>query len=90
MEIPTNITEEIQNALTLHPQIHIQSKTTSFLSGSYERTPYTKIKFTLTFPNGYPDHPLIVDITQDNIVPLGLKKKLEKDVLSSDELPIGT
>lgn len=35
---------------------------------------------TLTFPQGYPSNPLIVNIDQDAVVPPGLKKKLEKEL----------
>lgn len=65
--IPTSIQEEINDAEQSYPQIHLQSKTTSFVSGSYERTIYTRVKFTLTFPDNYPDHALIVDIASVSI-----------------------
>ena len=35
---------------------------------------------TLTFPDGYPSNPLIINIDQDAIVPPGLKKKMEKEL----------
>ncbi len=63
MEIPTSIEEEIKDARESFPQVDIQTATNSFLSASYERTLYTRIKITLTFPTDYPDRPLIVDIT---------------------------
>ena len=64
MEIPTTVLEEIKDAKEAFPQINIVSATNSFLSGSYGRTPSTRIKFTLTFPSGYPEqHALIADIT---------------------------
>ena len=62
MDLPTNVDEEIKDAREAFPQVNIQTATSSFLNGSYRRTQYTRIKFTLTFPTGYPDHGLIIDI----------------------------
>ena len=61
-DLPTNVDEEIKDAREAYPQINIQTATSSFLTGSYQRTTYTRIKFTLTFPFEYPDHGLIIDI----------------------------
>lgn len=62
------------------PKICIASSTDTFLTATYERTPYTRIKTTLTFPEGYPNRPLIVNVASDQVVPPGLKKKLERDL----------
>ena len=67
MELPNSIEEEIKDAKESFPQIAIQTTTNSFLSASYERTLYTRIKFTLTFPDDYPNRPLIVDIANVRI-----------------------
>ena len=40
-----------------------------------------KSRLTLSFPDGYPDgHQLIVSVVADDIVPVGLKRKLEGDL----------
>lgn len=57
-----------------HLKIEIQSATASFLTFTYERTPSAKVKATLTFPNDYPSHSLLVNIMW---VPPGLQKKLQ-------------
>jgi len=62
MDIPTSVATEISELRENFPQIKIQTATDDFLTGSYERTSYARVKFTLTFPSGYPDHPLIIDI----------------------------
>eukprot|EP00956_Cyclotella_meneghiniana_P010268 scaffold14174_cov46-Cyclotella_meneghiniana.AAC.4 len=79
-EVPTSITSETAEAHSIFPSIKVLTSTPSFLIATYERTPYTRIKFTLTFPDGYPSHPLIVNIDQDAVIPPGLKKKLEKEI----------
>ena len=75
-----SIQEEVAEAKSMFPAVNVPTSTPSFLIATYQRTPYTKIKMTLTFPDGYPTHPLIVNIDQDAIVPPGLKKKLEKEL----------
>lgn len=67
--LPTNVDEEIKDAREAYPQIDIQTATISFITGSYKRTEFTRIKFTLTFPSGYPDHGLIIDISSVRIIP---------------------
>lgn len=79
-EDPTSITSETTEAHLIFPSIKIRTSTPSFLIATYERTPYTRIKFTLTFPDGYPSHPLIVNVDQDAVIPPGLKKKMEKEL----------
>jgi hypothetical protein len=79
-EQPNSIASEIAEARSIFPSIKILTSTPSFLIATYERTPYTRIKMTLTFPQGYPSNPLIVNIDQDAVVPPGLKKKLEKEL----------
>ena len=79
-EAPTSISNEITEARAMFPKIKIFTSTPSFLIATHERTSYTRIKMTLTFPDGYPSNPLIVNIHQDTVVPPGLKKKLEKEL----------
>lgn len=86
-DLPSSISDEIAELKTALPKVKIQTATNSFLIGSYQRTPYTCIKFTITFPSEYPKHSLIVDIKQDEVVPPGLKKKLESDLVA--DLPLG-
>ncbi|KAL3782905.1 hypothetical protein HJC23_004884 [Cyclotella cryptica] len=78
--LPSSIPSEVSEAQAMFPSIKVLTSTPHFLIATYERTPYTRIKMTLTFPEGYPSHPLIVNIDQDAIVPPGLKKKLEKEL----------
>ncbi|KAL7541089.1 hypothetical protein ACHAXR_012591 [Thalassiosira sp. AJA248-18] len=77
---PSSISEEIAEAKKLFPSVKVLTATQSFLIATYERTPYTRIKMTLTFHDDYPSHPLIVVIDQTDTVVLGLKKKLEKEL----------
>ena len=76
----SSIQEEVAEAQSMFPAVNVPTSTPSFLIATYERTPYTRIKMTMTFPDGYPSHPLIVNIDQDAVVPPGLKKKLEKEL----------
>ncbi|KAL7468316.1 hypothetical protein ACHAXS_008617 [Conticribra weissflogii] len=78
--LPNDIPSEITEAQKLVPSMQVITSTPHFVSATYERTPYTRIKILLTFPEEYPAHPLIVDIDQDKVVPPGLKKKLEKEL----------
>lgn len=87
MEISSSVSDEIAELRDAFPKVKIQTSTPSFLIASYQRTPHACIKFTLTFPEGYPDRPLILDINVDETVPPGLKKKLEKDLVC--DIPIG-
>ena len=80
--LPSSISEEAVEAKHLFPSVKVLTSTPTFLIATYERTPYTRIKMTLSFPDGYPSHPLIVTIDQDAVVPPGLKKKLEKELNS--------
>jgi hypothetical protein len=73
----TSILREIEAARSNLPKLEIQSVTCHFLTAIYEKTPYRRIKTTLTFPEDYPGHPLIVDVAAEKGVPPGLKKKLE-------------
>eukprot|EP00571_Detonula_confervacea_P001435 CAMPEP_0172323434 /NCGR_PEP_ID=MMETSP1058-20130122/48732_1 /TAXON_ID=83371 /ORGANISM="Detonula confervacea, Strain CCMP 353" /LENGTH=483 /DNA_ID=CAMNT_0013039429 /DNA_START=76 /DNA_END=1527 /DNA_ORIENTATION=- len=82
MSNPSSISEEISEAKNLFPSVRVITATHSFLIATYERSPYTRMKMTLTFPEGYPSHSLIVNIDQDAVVPPGLKKKLEKEMNS--------
>mmetsp|Transcript_12170 Transcript_12170/g.19968 ORF Transcript_12170/g.19968 Transcript_12170/m.19968 type:complete len:485 (-) Transcript_12170:927-2381(-) len=75
-----SIQEEVAEAQSMFPAVNVPTSTPSFLIATYQRTPYTRIKMTMTFPDGYPTHPLIVNIDQDAVVPPGLKKKLEKEL----------
>ena len=49
-----------------------------------QRTPYTQIKMTLTFPGNYPSCLLIVNVDQYAVIVIssGLKKKLGKGLNS--------
>lgn len=84
----TSVMDEIQalkkNASEL--KISIQSATSSFLTFTYERTPSTKVKATLTFPDDYPSHSLLVNIMW---LPPGLQKKLQTmlDKVAADLAP---
>jgi len=89
IQLASSLSDEINELHQTYPNVIVQTSTPSFLTASYQRTPYTRIKFTLTFPEGYPDHPLIVDIKQDEVVPPGLKRKLEQELLDPDLLPLG-
>jgi hypothetical protein len=63
------------------PQLRISSATDDFITASYGRTEFTTIRATLTFPDGYPaSHPLIVAVQASDVVPPGLRKKLEKEL----------
>mmetsp|Transcript_6439 Transcript_6439/g.10078 ORF Transcript_6439/g.10078 Transcript_6439/m.10078 type:complete len:501 (+) Transcript_6439:218-1720(+) len=76
-----SIEEEVAEAQSMFPAVNVPTSTPSFLIAIYQRSPYTRIKMTMTFPDGYPtQHPLIVNIDQDAVVPPGLKKKLEKEL----------
>lgn len=76
-----SIQEEVAEAQSMFPAVNVPTSTPSFLIATYQRSPYTRIKMTMTFPDGYPtQHPLIVNIDQDAVVPPGLKKKLEKEL----------
>ena len=72
-----SISEEIEALQKNSGQlkIEIQAATKSFLTFSHERTPSAKVKATLTFPDDYPSHSLLVNIMW---VPPGLQKKLQK------------
>ena len=72
--------EEIEDLKKNFPKpIDIQAATLDFLTFSYERTKnkYTRVKATLTFPEDYPSHALIVNIM---LLPPGLQKKLEREL----------
>lgn len=75
-----SVAEEVSSLRRNFPGVTISSATGQFITATYERTPHSRVKTTLTFPEGYPDHPLIVDVATDSIVPVGLKKKLEKEL----------
>jgi hypothetical protein len=77
-----SIQQEIDAARKACPQIQIPTTvTTDFVQVMYECTPTRRVKATLTFPQGYPTVPLIVDVTTGwgMIVP-GLKRKLDKEL----------
>ncbi|KAL7452202.1 hypothetical protein ACHAWC_003930 [Mediolabrus comicus] len=78
--IHKSIADEIDEAKAMFPAVNVLTSTPSFLIATYQRSPYTRIKMTMTFPSGYPEHTLIVNIDQDVVVPPGLKKKLEKEL----------
>jgi len=79
-ESPSSVLDEISEAKKLYPSVNFLTSTSSFLIATYERSPYTRIKMTITFPDHYPSQHLVVTIDQDNVVPPGLKKKLEKEM----------
>jgi len=85
-----SIKDEIENLRKNFPNVKIASATNHFLSSSYERTKYTRVRLTLTFPEGYPQRHLIIDVGTDSVVPPGLKKKLERDLGNSLNDRIGT
>lgn len=87
MELPKSVLEEAKEAREHFPNVNIETLTNNFLIGSYSRTVYTCIKFTLTFPEGYPHKSLIVDVKADSVVPPGLKRKLDADL--AKDVPIG-
>lgn len=74
------VNDEIQDLRRNIPKVQILTATKDFLTATYQRSPYTKVKLSLTFPESYPERPLIVTVTSDKVVPPGLKKKLEKDL----------
>ncbi len=78
--IHKSIADEIDEAKDMFPAVNVLTSTPSFLIATYQRSPYTRIKMTMTFPSSYPEHRLIVNIDQDVVVPPGLKKKLEKEL----------
>ena len=63
-----------------YPAIQIHASTAHFLTASYERTPHARVRVTVTFPENYPSHALIVTVDADHVVPPGLKKKLEREL----------
>mmetsp|Transcript_8899 Transcript_8899/g.15127 ORF Transcript_8899/g.15127 Transcript_8899/m.15127 type:complete len:1145 (-) Transcript_8899:3-3437(-) len=71
------INDEILEAKKLYPSINVLSTSPSSISVSYNRG-YNCVYITLTIPNEYPKHPLVVSIDKDTVVPSGLKKQLEK------------
>ena len=86
---PSSISEEIREAKSLLTSVNFVTATTSFLVATYERSPYTRVKLTLTFPDGYPSNPLIAMVESNSggggggvIIPPGLKKKIEKELNS--------
>lgn len=88
MDIASSMPDEVAELREALPNVKIQTSTTSFLIASYQRTPFTSIKFTISFPEGYPNNALIIDINSDAVVPPGLKKKLEHDLVQ--DIPLGT
>jgi hypothetical protein len=95
---PNSIEEEIKEAIQNFPKLNIISQTKSFFTATYQRTIYTRIKFTITFPENYPIQPLILDIhtnsgssnaSNEIKVPPGLKKKLEKECTCSSSSSSG-
>ena len=63
---PSEEYEQLRREL---PQLQISSATDDFITASYGRTPYTTVRATLTFPEGYPNsHPLIVAIQASDVV----------------------
>jgi len=75
-----SVADEIADLRRNYPKVLISTATKHFLKASYERTNYAQVKVTLTFPEDYPSHALIVDVESNNIVPPGLKKKLDKEL----------
>eukprot|EP00978_Attheya_sp_CCMP212_P017686 scaffold47378_cov41-Attheya_sp.AAC.1 len=76
-----SVADEIADLRRNYPKVLISTATKHFLKASYERTNYAQVKVTLTFPDDdYPSHALIVDVESNNIVPPGLKKKLDKEL----------
>ena len=79
-----SVAGEVESLRRDLPRVEIQSATNAFLTATYGRTRYARVKVTLTFPDGYPaHHPLIVNVARDDVVPPGLKKKLERDLESA-------
>jgi hypothetical protein len=79
-EAMSNVLDETALLRKTYPKLNITTATSHFLTASYERSPYTRIRVTATFPDGYPSHALIVTVDADQVVPPGLKKKLEKEM----------
>jgi len=81
---PSSISNEIREAKALLTSVKFITATTAFLVATYERSPYTRVKVTLTFPDDYPSKPLIATIDPNSgegvTIPPGLKKKIEKDL----------
>lgn len=81
---PSSISNEIREAKALLTSVKFITATTAFLVATYERSPYTRVKVTLTFPDDYPSKPLIASIDPNSgegvTIPPGLKKKIEKDL----------
>lgn len=77
----SSISDEIREAKALLTSVNFITATTAFLVATYERSPYTRVKVTLTFPDDYPSKPLIATIDPNSgggvTIPPGLKKKIE-------------
>lgn len=80
IDAQASVADEIKALRQNFPNVTITSATNAFITASCERTRHTRVKVTITFPEGYPNRPLIVDVTSDEVVPPGLKKKLEREL----------
>lgn len=72
-----SLSDELESLKTNFPKIQITSATCHFVTFTYERTIYARVKATLTFPEDYPAHALLVSIS---LVPPGLQRKLEREL----------
>jgi hypothetical protein len=72
-----SISDELASLKKNFSNIQITSATSHFLTFTYERTVHARVKATLTFPEDYPSHALLVSVS---MVAPGLQKKLEREL----------
>jgi len=100
MNTCNSVSDEIALLDRNHPNSNLQiiTSTPSFLSLSYHRSSNpqaTTIKFTLNFPSDYPQpgseviFVINTDPSTNSVVPPGLKRKLEKDVVQDLPFLVG-
>lgn len=87
--VPPNIADAVLALKKKYPKVQVISSTKNFLTATYQRAPnaHVKVKFTLTFVNGYSPSlssedgaSVVVGIEGSVNVAPGLKRKLVKDL----------
>lgn len=75
------IAAEVLGVKKLMPSIKVVSTSTSpsLICANYRRG-YAVINITLNFPSDYPKNPVVVNIENTAVIPVGLKKKLQKEL----------
>ena len=75
------IATEVLGVKKLIPSIKVVSTSTSpsLICANYRRG-YVVINITLNFPSDYPKTPVVVNIENTAVIPVGLKKKLQKEL----------